>query len=176
MPDNRHKRAVVLSGGGARGAYEAGVLQFILDDLPSRKGVDPHFEIVCGTSVGAIHAAFVAATADQEHGRGPRLVKIWEDLHVDEIFHFSPRDVFAIPRKLFGVPLQFLQSLAQPSRLIQRKVKFLIFRFGKRAAQFRKLLTRALQCGKDVFFRLQRRIEFLFLQQFLRGLHLFFQL
>lgn len=119
MPGNRHKRAVVLSGGGARGAYEAGVLQFILDDLPSRKGVDPHFEIICGTSVGAIHAAFVAATADQEHGRGPRLVKIWEDLHVDEIFHFSPRDIFAIPRKLFGVRkvAQQLREGRRPDRL-----------------------------------------------------------
>ena len=47
-------RAIVLSGGGARGAYEAGVLRFILDDLEARTGVRPGFEIICGTSVGAI--------------------------------------------------------------------------------------------------------------------------
>ncbi|MBW2230922.1 MAG: patatin-like phospholipase family protein [Deltaproteobacteria bacterium] len=117
--NGRPKRAIVLSGGGARGAYEAGVLQFILDDLPRRKGVEPRFEIVCGTSVGAIHAAFVAATADQEHGRGPRLVKIWEDLHVDEIFRFSPRDLISIPRKLFGVRkvAQQLREGRRPDRL-----------------------------------------------------------
>jgi NTE family protein len=97
------KRAIVLSGGGARGAYEAGALRFILDDLPERIGKQPHFDIICGTSVGAIHACFVAATADQTHGRGPRLVKIWEDLQVDEVFRFSGRDLFSLPRKLLGV-------------------------------------------------------------------------
>ena len=97
------RRAVVLSGGGARGAYEAGALQFILDDLPARIGKQPRFDIVCGTSVGAIHAAFVAATADQKYDRGPRLVKIWEDLQVDEVFRFSSRDLISIPRKILGV-------------------------------------------------------------------------
>lgn len=97
------KRAIVLSGGGARGAYEAGALRFILDDLPERIGKQPRFDIICGTSMGAIHACFVAATADQTHGRGPRLVKIWEDLQVDEVFRFSGRDLFSLPRKLLGV-------------------------------------------------------------------------
>ena len=97
---NPPRRAIVLSGGGARGAYEAGVLRFILDELPRRHGVDPNFEIVCGTSVGAIHAAFIAATAGQTTGRGPGLVKIWEDLQVGEIFRFSARDLIAMPRML----------------------------------------------------------------------------
>ena len=34
--NRKPKRAIVLSGGGARGAYEAGVLRFILDELPKR--------------------------------------------------------------------------------------------------------------------------------------------
>lgn len=93
----------MLSGGGARGAYEAGALRFILDELPTRIGKQPRFDIVCGTSVGAIHACFVAATADQTHGRGPRLVKIWEDLQVDEVFRFTTRDLISMPRKLLGV-------------------------------------------------------------------------
>jgi len=115
----RPKRAIVLSGGGARGAYEAGVLQYILDDLPGRIGKQPHFDIICGTSVGAIHACFVAATADQTHGRGPRLVKIWEDLRVDEVFRFSSRDLFSIPRKLLGVRLvaRQLREGRRPDRL-----------------------------------------------------------
>ena len=100
-PESDHpRRAVILSGGGARGAYEAGVLRFILDDLPQRHGIDPNFDIVCGTSVGAIHAAFIAATADQTTGRGPALVKIWEDLQVGEIFRFGIGDLLAMPRAL----------------------------------------------------------------------------
>ncbi len=113
------KRAIVLSGGGARGAYEAGALRFILDDLPDRIGKQPKFDIICGTSVGAIHACFVAATADQKHGRGPRLVKIWEDLQVDEVFRFSGRDLFSLPRKLLGVRrvAQQLREGRRPDRL-----------------------------------------------------------
>jgi NTE family protein len=115
----RPKRAVVLSGGGARGAYEAGALQFILDELPKRHGIDPQFEIVCGTSVGAIHAAFIAATAHMKGERGPALVKIWEDLQVDEVFKFSSRDLFSIPRKLLGVRkvAQQLREGRRPDRL-----------------------------------------------------------
>jgi NTE family protein len=117
--EERPKRAVVLSGGGARGAYEAGALRFILDELPRRHGIRPNFEIVCGTSVGAIHAAFVAATADQIEGRGPRLVKIWEDLQVDEVFRFSTRDLIGIPRKLLGVRrvAKMLREGRRPDRL-----------------------------------------------------------
>ena len=35
---NGHRVALVMSGGGARGAYEAGVLRYLLDDLPHRLG------------------------------------------------------------------------------------------------------------------------------------------
>jgi len=116
---DRPRRAVILSGGGARGAYEAGVLRFILDDLPQRHGIDPNFDIVCGTSVGAIHAAFIAATAEQTSGRGPQLVKIWEDLQVGEIFRFSRRDLIAIPRMLCGVKkvAHLLREGRRPDRL-----------------------------------------------------------
>lgn len=97
------KRAIVLSGGGARGAYEAGVLRFILDELPRRRKIDPHFDIICGTSVGAIHAAFVAATASERGEHGPRLVEIWEGLHADEIFKFSARDLLSLPASFFNL-------------------------------------------------------------------------
>ncbi|MAI80026.1 MAG: hypothetical protein CL917_13855 [Deltaproteobacteria bacterium] len=117
--EDRPKRAIVLSGGGARGAYEAGVLQFILDELPKRQNVDPHFDIICGTSVGAIHAAFIAATADEEEGRGPRLVKMWDALHVEEVFKFTTRDIISMPRKLLGVRkvAQQLKEGRRPDRL-----------------------------------------------------------
>ncbi len=72
---DRPKRAIALSGGGARGAYEAGVLRFILDDLPRRTGVQPDFDIICGTSVGAIHACFLAATAHETATRGAQLLR-----------------------------------------------------------------------------------------------------
>jgi NTE family protein len=48
--------AAVLSGGGARGAYEAGVLYYILEKLPAILGRPVRFDIISGSSVGAIHA------------------------------------------------------------------------------------------------------------------------
>jgi NTE family protein len=97
------RRAIVLSGGGARGAYEAGVLQFLLDEFPKRTGLDPSFDIVCGTSVGAIHACYLAATAEGGEGRGQRLVDIWSQLRVEEVFRFSAGSLLSLPRKIVGV-------------------------------------------------------------------------
>jgi NTE family protein len=51
---------LVLPGGGARGAYEAGALSVLIPALEAR---GEHVEIVCGTSVGGINAAVVAAVA-----------------------------------------------------------------------------------------------------------------
>jgi len=97
------KRAIVLAGGGARGAYEAGVLSFLFEDLPKRLGRPIDFDIVTGTSVGAIHAAFLAATADVEHDRAKQLKNIWEQLRVDEIFRFGLWDALRIPKRLYGL-------------------------------------------------------------------------
>ena len=119
MPTKKPKRAVVLSGGGARGAYEAGVLRFILDELPQRTGITPDFEIVSGTSVGAIHACFLAATADETETRGQRLVEIWDRMRVQEIFNFTVRDFFSLPRRLLGVKhvAKMLRDGQRPDRL-----------------------------------------------------------
>ena len=99
----RPKRAIVFSGGGARGAYEAGVLRFLVEELPRRHGIRPHFDIVSGTSVGAIHACFMAATAEDGEDRGRRLAAIWEDLHVDEVFRAKGSALLGLPKRLLGL-------------------------------------------------------------------------
>lgn len=67
--------AIVLSGGGAKGAFQVGVLQALIE----RKKVD--FEVAVGTSTGAIQAA--AVTQDDI----PALVKFWTDLEgPDDIY------------------------------------------------------------------------------------------
>lgn len=57
----RPETGVVLSGGGARGAYEAGVIAGIVDVLGDRRQRRAPFSIFTGTSVGAINAAWLAA-------------------------------------------------------------------------------------------------------------------
>src|SRR5206468_10042501 len=94
--------ALVLSGGGARGAYEAGVLSYVLDDLPRRLGHPVRFQIITGTSVGAIHACFVAATLGQP-GAGRRLIEIWHSLEVRGVYHVGMGDVVGIPLRLLGL-------------------------------------------------------------------------
>ncbi len=99
----RPKRALVFSGGGARGAYEAGVIHYLLDELPKRLGHSVSFEILCGTSVGAVHACFLAATAELDGIRGSRLVDFWTQMRIEKILPISARDLLRLPRKLLGI-------------------------------------------------------------------------
>ncbi len=82
--------ALVLSGGGARGAYEAGVLSYVFEDVARRLGHPVHFDIVTGTSVGAIHACYVAAA--QEDGEATRrLTDLWRSLSLDRVYDLKVR-------------------------------------------------------------------------------------
>ncbi|MGZ3416540.1 MAG: patatin-like phospholipase family protein, partial [Polyangiales bacterium] len=76
----------MLSGGGARGAYEVGVLSYLFNELPRlRGGRVPRIDILCGTSVGAINACYLAAHAgDPSHGLS-RLVDLWEGLEIGRV-------------------------------------------------------------------------------------------
>ena len=95
------KTAVVLSGGGARGAYEAGVLQYVVEELPKHLGRPVRFDLVSGSSVGAVHACFLAAYAG-EPGALTNLVDIWKSFEVGTALRVSGRDLAALPFKLFG--------------------------------------------------------------------------
>jgi len=56
------RTALVLSGGGARGTYQAGVLAHVFECVLPRLGTQNAFDVASGTSVGAVHATFTAAT------------------------------------------------------------------------------------------------------------------
>jgi NTE family protein len=97
------RRAIVFSGGGARGAYEAGVVRYLVEELPRRLGHPVDFDIICGTSVGAIHACFLGGTAHQGPNRGARLVDFWRSMRIEEVLPLSTRDLVGLPRRLFGL-------------------------------------------------------------------------
>jgi len=98
----RPRRALVFSGGGARGAYEAGVMRFLLDELPQRTGRPSDFDILCGTSVGAIHACYLAGTAHESENRGQRLVDFWRSMQIEEVLPFSRRELVGLLRRAIG--------------------------------------------------------------------------
>jgi NTE family protein len=73
----RRRVAFVLSGGGSLGAAQVGMLQALFDG-----GIKP--DILVGTSVGAVNAAWIGASPDSEGAR--RLAEIWTGLRRDNVF------------------------------------------------------------------------------------------
>lgn len=76
--------AIVLSGGGARSAYQAGVLRGLARNIPSFR-----FPIVVGVSAGAINAAFLAAHSGSPLEATEDLARLWAGLHVEDIFRLD---------------------------------------------------------------------------------------
>ncbi len=103
--DGNVRRAIVLSGGGARGAYEAGVLSYIFDELGRRLDHPAHFDIVTGTSVGAIHACYLAG-AQQGEECGAGLLDIWRSLSFESVMSLSVGAVLGVPWRIFGFGLR----------------------------------------------------------------------
>lgn len=78
------KLGLVLTGGGARAAYQVGVLKGIAELLP-RRTRNP-FHIICGTSAGALNAATLAINARQFRKGVQYLVNIWKNFHPSDIY------------------------------------------------------------------------------------------
>jgi NTE family protein len=87
-PAAHPKTGLILSGGGARAAYQVGVLQAIAQILweagwpPARSP----FDIICGTSAGAMNATALACRADN-FGEGVQtLLDVWENIAVEQVY------------------------------------------------------------------------------------------
>jgi NTE family protein len=84
VPDADHEIAVVLPGGGARAAYQVGVLRAVARILG--RGQRHPFRIICGTSAGAINAATLAVHADSFHRGVARLLRWWRAVEVVHVY------------------------------------------------------------------------------------------
>ncbi len=80
------KKALYLAGGGARGAYQAGVLKAIGQILKVKA---LPFELVSGVSVGSINAAVLAENADDFPAAIDKLESIWCEIHCQQIYKAS---------------------------------------------------------------------------------------
>jgi NTE family protein len=78
------KLGLVLPGGGARAAYQVGVLRAIADLLPARS-TNP-FPIVTGTSAGAVNATAIAVHADRFRVAVGNLERVWRNFQVGQVF------------------------------------------------------------------------------------------
>jgi NTE family protein len=74
---------LVLPGGGARAAYQVGVLKAIADFMP---GARNPFPVIVGTSAGAVSAAVLASDASNWQRGVQALEQVWHDFHVPQVF------------------------------------------------------------------------------------------
>ena len=73
--------AILLTGGGARAAYQVGYLRWIAQHIP-----EINFPILTGVSAGAINAAYLASCAGPQAEAIERLTRLWRELTVDKVF------------------------------------------------------------------------------------------
>jgi len=87
-------KALVLSGGGARGAYQVGVIQAIAEIAKENHLKNP-FEFFCGVSAGSINSAYMASTCDRFFEGAESLVQLWGGLTSEQVFR---TDVLSLGR------------------------------------------------------------------------------
>ena len=73
--------ALVLTGGGARAAYQVGYLRWIARNMP-----EANFPILTGVSAGAINATFLASYRGTQADAVERLTEIWKSLTIEQVF------------------------------------------------------------------------------------------
>jgi NTE family protein len=82
--------ALVLSGGGARAAYQVGVLRALSRIRRKARGAEAElgnpFGVVCGTSAGAINAAALACQADRFDFAVEQLAQVWQTFSADQVY------------------------------------------------------------------------------------------
>ncbi len=82
---SKPKTAVLLTGGGARAAYQVGVLKAIATQLPRSHKIP--FDIVCGTSAGAINGTAIACYASCFQLGVRKLEWVWKNFHTHHVYY-----------------------------------------------------------------------------------------
>lgn len=130
--------ALVLTGGGARSAYQVGVLKAIAELLPEQPNP---FRVIVGTSAGAVAASVLAARAGHWREAVAAIEEVWANFHVGQVFHVSRRKMLLagvhwmlsllsgglllrMPRSLFdNSPLRELLRREVPWRGVGRSIR-----------------------------------------------------
>ena len=108
--------ALVLTGGGARAAYQVGVLRALAHVLPH--GISNPFPIVCGTSAGAINAAAIAAGATDFHRAVRRLQLVWRNFRANQVYNADPIRIASNGARWLFEPLLRRLGMSKPVALL----------------------------------------------------------
>src|SRR6201987_1175394 len=99
-PGVRPTVGLVLTGGGSRSAYQVGVLLALAEMLPRAR---KPFQVIVGTSAGAVAASVLGAAGDHWRGAaggadanpgrraGAGLERVWANFHASQVFHVDAR-------------------------------------------------------------------------------------
>jgi len=113
--------ALVLGGGGARGAYEAGVFSWLRDTFEPGLGRALRVDVLSGTSIGAVNACFLAGTLHRPRDQARELVDHWRSLRIENVLHLRAGDVWRLAREAMGgtpsVAKHLRGGLVDPVRL-----------------------------------------------------------
>lgn len=146
---------VVLSGGGARGAYEAGVLSYVFGELHRAGGPPTPYDLVCATSVGAVNGTALAGAA---HDPGPgleQLASVWAELELEHVIRFGFRQAAGLHRVLLGGSSpRGLFDASRLAGLVGRMIPWRQVRRNLRSGRLRALTVTAthISTGQPVIF------------------------
>lgn len=118
------KTALILSGGGARGAYQVGVLKGLAEILPEKK-MSP-FRILSGVSAGAINCGKLASDIEHFGNAIEKLVYLWSKISPDQVFKTDFLSLNKFSLGLFGE--KKMNSLLETTPLQELIEKFCDFK------------------------------------------------
>jgi NTE family protein len=87
-PVSQPTLGLILTGGGARAAYQVGVLKALAEIVPRKRNP---FPVIVGTSAGAVAAAVLASQAHHWRRAVAGLEEVWANFHVPQVFHVGRR-------------------------------------------------------------------------------------
>lgn len=153
--------ALILSGGGARAAYQVGVLSAVNELLPST--THNPFPIICGTSAGAINALALATHTGHFYEAVEDLNNLWRELKTERVFKTSWGDLIGggsrLAMSLFNEGIGKNKSIAlldnEPLReFLGEYIDFSQLREGIKAGDLKAICVTAMNysSGESVSF------------------------
>lgn len=165
-----HKPTIglVCSGGGARGAYEAGVIRYLREELPASSRQHVRFDVLAGTSIGALTCCFLASTMDKPDQQGQFLQNVWTNFQIERVFKVEGENLVSAARKLWtaaraqerpeGWRLSDIMHMAELEAVVRTSLSWPAIAANLARGLFSALAvsTTRLSDGKSVVF-VQRR-------------------
>ncbi len=106
----------MLTGGGARAAYQAGALLALAEVLP--RGAVP-FRTLCGVSAGGLNAAFLGAWRGDLEDAGHRLRDLWLELSPERVFRTDSA-------RMIGIGTRWMRDLSAGGLFHRSRINFLL--------------------------------------------------